>query len=186
MDEFIPDHEYRRKIYEKFLELFKKQAINKNKSFSDREIQKMALNIERGIFNYVIDKSPNTKIWNENFEYKYKSRVLSIYSNLNPESYVKNNNLIDKLFNKEINEFQLCYLDPKGMFPEKWESIYKEYEFELKGSLNQDNEVKDGMFTCGKCKSRKTKYYQLQTRSADEPMTTFVTCVKCGNRWKFS
>lgn len=25
---------------------------------------------------------------------------------------------------------------------------------------------------------------QLQTRSADEPMTTFVTCVACNNKWK--
>eukprot|EP00033_Pygsuia_biforma_P004572 GCRY01005014.1.p1 GENE.GCRY01005014.1~~GCRY01005014.1.p1 ORF type:complete len:299 (+),score=52.81 GCRY01005014.1:144-1040(+) len=41
-------------------------------------------------------------------------------------------------------------------------------------------------FQCGKCKKRKCKFYQLQTRSADEPMTTFVTCVNCGNRWKFS
>ena len=40
------------------------------------------------------------------------------------------------------------------------------------------------MFKCGKCKQRKTTYYQMQTRSADEPMTTFVTCVHCGNRWK--
>ena len=30
----------------------------------------------------------------------------------------------------------------------------------------------------------KCTYYQLQTRSADEPMTTFVTCINCGNRWK--
>ena len=27
-------------------------------------------------------------------------------------------------------------------------------------------------------------YIQLQTRSADEPMTTFVLCLECGNRWK--
>ena len=40
-------------------------------------------------------------------------------------------------------------------------------------------------FQCGKCRQRKCQYYQMQTRSADEPMTTFVTCVNCGNRWKF-
>ncbi|KAL2555937.1 Transcription elongation factor TFIIS [Forsythia ovata] len=40
-------------------------------------------------------------------------------------------------------------------------------------------------FTCGRCKKKETTYYQLQTRSADEPMTTFVTCVNCNNRWKF-
>ena len=39
-------------------------------------------------------------------------------------------------------------------------------------------------FTCGKCKSNECTYYQMQTRSADEPMTTFVTCINCGNRWK--
>eukprot|EP00929_Paragymnodinium_shiwhaense_P066853 TRINITY_DN33588_c0_g1_i1.p1 TRINITY_DN33588_c0_g1~~TRINITY_DN33588_c0_g1_i1.p1 ORF type:complete len:427 (+),score=126.86 TRINITY_DN33588_c0_g1_i1:78-1283(+) len=42
-----------------------------------------------------------------------------------------------------------------------------------------------GMFTCGKCKGTKTTYYQMQTRSSDEPMTTFASCLSCGNRWKF-
>jgi len=40
-------------------------------------------------------------------------------------------------------------------------------------------------FKCGKCGQRMCTYYQLQTRSADEPMTTFVTCVNCNNHWKF-
>jgi len=39
-------------------------------------------------------------------------------------------------------------------------------------------------FKCYKCKKRKCTYYEMQTRSADEPMTTFVTCLSCGNRWK--
>ena len=39
-------------------------------------------------------------------------------------------------------------------------------------------------FTCRKCKKKKCSYYQMQTRSADEPMTTFVSCLSCGNRWK--
>lgn len=42
-----------------------------------------------------------------------------------------------------------------------------------------------GMFECSKCKQRKCSYFQMQTRSADEPMTTYVRCV-CGHRWKFS
>ena len=41
-------------------------------------------------------------------------------------------------------------------------------------------------FKCGKCGKRKCAYTQAQTRSADEPMTTFVTCMNCNNRWKFS
>ena len=38
---------------------------------------------------------------------------------------------------------------------------------------------------CVKCK-RETRcdFYQMQTRSADEPMTTFFTCLECDHRWK--
>lgn len=41
------------------------------------------------------------------------------------------------------------------------------------------------MFRCGKCGKNNCTYTQIQTRSADEPMTTFVFCRECGNRWKF-
>jgi transcription elongation factor S-II len=40
-------------------------------------------------------------------------------------------------------------------------------------------------FKCAKCGQRKTTYFQMQTRSADEPMTTFVSCLNCNARWKF-
>ncbi|KAK4283754.1 hypothetical protein QN277_000674 [Acacia crassicarpa] len=48
---------------------------------------------------------------------------------------------------------------------------------ELKGTTDQ--------FVCGKCRKRECTYYQMQTRSADEPMTTYVTCVSCNHHWKF-
>lgn len=46
--------------------------------------------------------------------------------------------------------------------------------------------VKDqtGFFKCGRCQSTKTAFYQKQTRGADEPMTVFVQCLDCKNRWK--
>ena len=47
------------------------------------------------------------------------------------------------------------------------------------------SEATTDQFKCGRCGKRKTTYYQMQTRSADEPMTTYVTCVNCNNRWKF-
>ncbi|KAK7039425.1 transcription factor S-II, central domain-containing protein [Favolaschia claudopus] len=52
------------------------------------------------------------------------------------------------------------------------------------GAVEQEAET--SAFQCSKCKQRKCRYRQAQTRSADEPMTTFVTCVNCNNRWKFS
>ena len=71
------------------------------------------------------------------------------------------------------------------------------YKFALRGSSkiffqNKDDKVlfeKDeggatDQFKCNRCKQRKCTYYELQTRSADEPMTIFVTCLNCGKRWK--
>ena len=47
-------------------------------------------------------------------------------------------------------------------------------------------EPSEGIFQCGKCKLWKVRFALAQTRSGDEPMTVFCTCVNCGNRWKFS
>lgn len=55
----------------------------------------------------------------------------------------------------------------------------------------QRSDIKDELavamtdeYRCGKCGSRETTYYQQQTRGADEPMTVFIKCMKCGNRWR--
>lgn len=67
-------------------------------------------------------------------------------------------------------------------------SYYIEYQ---KAERKQDRKaqekpkVVEGAFTCRDktCGSKKCYFYQLQTRSADEPMTCFITCVKCGKRY---
>lgn len=52
-------------------------------------------------------------------------------------------------------------------------------------SRNLEEEATTDQFKCFKCEQRKCTYFQLQTRSADEPMTTFVTCLSCDSHWKF-
>ena len=68
--------------------------------------------------------------------------------------------------------------------PELWKELleYKKKRDEIKFTGNITATTDN--FTCRKCKSHKCSYYQLQTRSADEPMTTYVDCLNCGNRWK--
>ena len=49
--------------------------------------------------------------------------------------------------------------------------------------LAQVEGTKTDLLKCGKCGKRNCTYNQIQTRSADEPMTTFVMCNECGNRY---
>ncbi|PAV86384.1 hypothetical protein WR25_15379 [Diploscapter pachys] len=62
-------------------------------------------------------------------------------------------------------------------------------KFNKEAILEHQMSVQQGtpseMFKCGKCGKKNCTYTQLQTRSSDEPMTTFVFCLECGNRWKF-
>jgi hypothetical protein len=45
-------------------------------------------------------------------------------------------------------------------------------------------EVGEGLYKCPKCSRSETVFYQMQTRSADEPMTTFITCILCNHSWR--
>jgi transcription elongation factor S-II len=70
------------------------------------------------------------------------------------------------------------------MYPEKW--------FELKDKLLQrEQKILEGnksratdQFKCRRCGKRECTYYELQTRSADEPMTCFISCLNCGKEWR--
>jgi DNA-directed RNA polymerase subunit M/transcription elongation factor TFIIS len=48
---------------------------------------------------------------------------------------------------------------------------------------NMKKERTTGFMTCKNCRSTKVDVDQMQTRSADEPMTLFALCLDCGNRW---
>ncbi|MEM1737670.1 MAG: transcription factor S [Nitrososphaerota archaeon] len=37
---------------------------------------------------------------------------------------------------------------------------------------------------CPNCEAREAYYWSVQTRSADEPMTQFFRCRKCGHTWR--
>lgn len=116
---------------------------------------------------------------------KYTQRLRTLTSNLRQKN---NPELRRKINNGDITAKEFVNMSPKEMAPEslkkELEEIKKKNLFNAQGAT-QERAVTD-RFTCGKCKEKKVSYYQLQTRSADEPLTTFCTCENCGNRWKFS
>ena len=44
----------------------------------------------------------------------------------------------------------------------------------------------ESLLHCRKCGSANLNFLQLQLRSADEPMSCFLTCNACGNRWRMT
>ena len=90
---------------------------------------------------------------------------------------MKDKELVQKVKDGTYKVQDIVFMKNSELYPEK----YKKRD-EVVRSLAEF--VKEGVFQCGACKSRKVTYYQLQIRSADEPMTTYVTCLNCGNNWK--
>ena len=139
-------------------------------------------NIEISMFNFTIRTAKKERIirkWNnELFVLIYLNKFKSVLYHLKiPE-------IIEKLMSKKLVSHQFAFKDYMELMPEKWDIKIKEKEMRLENKFFPKVEASTDNFTCGKCKSKACTYYQLQTRSADEPMTTFVSCTNCGNRWK--
>lgn len=115
---------------------------------------------------------------------KYKAKFRSKYLNLKDR---QNPQLRSILLQGAITPEHFAAMTPADMASEERKAGDRVLQEEnLKNTkAAQDTSAETDQFKCGRCKQRKCKYYQLQTRSADEPMTTFVTCINCNNRWKF-
>lgn len=95
--------------------------------------------------------------------------------------------LVCRLRHKELEMRKLASYPPEVLWPEGpcAKTMLKLRERDLQREKAKAAEIEyNGLFVCGRCKSRKTTFYLLQTRSADEPMTAFITCMSCGHKWK--
>jgi len=145
--------------------------------------EKNSLNLEKGIFNYSIKEADLKKIvkkWdNKGFVQIYLDRLRSIYLNLNE-------NIIEQINNETIKPHTVAFMTHQDLSPNKWTELINAKSKRDQYKFETNLEAATDTFTCRKCKSNKCTYYLQQTRSADEPMTIFVTCIDCGQRWKTS
>lgn len=139
-------------------------------------------NMEKGIYNWALKEATNRKVikkWdNPDFVILYVDHLRSIMKNL------ANPHVQEQLKNGEIKAHTVAFMTHQELKPEKWEQMIQAKMKRDKNKFETNMEAATDTFKCRKCHSNKCTYYQMQTRSADEPMTTFVTCLECGCRWK--
>lgn len=146
-------------------------------------IEKFSKYIERGIYNYSLREATNRKVvkqWlNPLFKHLYKDRLRSVGINLR-----KHVALRELVLSKRIRPHEIAFMTHQEMEPKRWAVALALKKMRDENKYSQKLEASTDSYTCRKCKGKECTYYQMQTRSADEPMTIFVACITCGNQWK--
>ena len=143
-------------------------------------------NLEIGTNNWAINKSLKMRqipaFDNRKHTERYKQKFLELKKCLQFSPDLKK-----KLLNKELKTSMVFDMQPNHMWPggpyDKRLQASIERAMKKEVSIVNEKDYK-GLFKCAKCREYKTTYYEMQTRSADEPMTVFVTCHICDITWK--
>ena len=167
----------REKVTANFTELFGSGEMS-----TEFELFMLKNLVERALKDSIEVDWSNRAFWN-----MYRNRAITLYENLQGKnSYVGNNeNLIEKLKSGELSLQTIAEMTAMDMCPSRWKDVIEQL-IQKKKKLYASAQNASIFMWCSSCKKKtKCDYYQLQTRSADEPMTTFVTCLECDKRWKF-
>ena len=145
-------------------------------------------NLEVAIFLstlHAAEKRHISKVWTYPlFTQLYSSIARTVVGNLNPNTYIQNKNLFKRFEDGELSLEEIASFGHTDLYPEIWkDSLIRQFERE-KRQLEGNRSMATDQFLCKGCKKRECTYYELQTRSADEPMTIFIQCLNCGKRWR--
>ena len=140
---------------------------------------RLSIGIEKGIFEFsllhVYMNSLNTPFIGA----VYRDKLFDILVNLDTNNkQVNNRNLKANIIEGKIKPEVVAFMSPEQLHPKRWSELI----LKIKNREDKENNMATtDLYKCKKCKERKCKVTQLQTRSSDEPVTTFVTCLVCYN-----
>lgn len=146
------------------------------------------LQLEMGIYNASLDEAKRRMVpltWDHtNFKWVYGMIAKRTASNFQPDSYVGNTDLIERWKDGEFTLDMIGHWTPYDLKPSNWKDL-KDQQFRRDKRILEGNlAMATDRFRCSRCQKKMCTYYELQTRSADEPMTIFISCVNCGKQWK--
>ena len=148
------------------------------------KVRNTEISIQNWVYAHTTNPEENASWENPHYRTLYKQRLQSIPFNLRKNPAVVEAGTQTKTVNPaEIGKMTPDQLWPDGPYAK---AVIKNRETDLQKQMlkAKEDDAYEGLLTCPKCKGKKTSYYQMQTRSADEPATNFCSCV-CGHRWRF-
>uniref|UniRef100_A0A1B0GNB8 Transcription elongation factor n=1 Tax=Phlebotomus papatasi TaxID=29031 RepID=A0A1B0GNB8_PHLPP len=155
----------------------REMLANALKTDNDPEVSSTADELAEELEDAIYSEFRNT-------DTRYKNRIRSRVANLKDP---KNPTLRTNFLGGAITAAKLAKMTPEEMASDEMKKLRERFVKEAinDAQLATVQGTKTDLLKCGKCKKRNCTYNQIQTRSADEPMTTFVLCNECGHRWKF-
>lgn len=143
--------------------------------------EKDAVNLEKGIFNFTLKEAEQRKVikkWNdEKFVLIYTSHLRSILKNLT-------SHWISEINSGSLQPHKIAFMTHQELDHDRWSQLIEAKTKRDKNKFEVNIAAATDTFTCRKCKGKNCTYYLMQTRAADEPMTCYVTCLDCSNRFK--
>ena len=146
--------------------------------------------IEKSIYDFCVEQCKIKNIQhdfeNNYFLRMYVNKLMTIYNNLDKKSYIKNTNFYDKVMSGEIDIDKIAFLTPQEINQDHWKKYIDKQSAADEFLYSRSAGTKTQEYKCGRCKEHDCTYYQLQVRCSDEPMTTFINCINCGNSWSYN
>jgi transcription elongation factor S-II len=104
-------------------------------------------------------------------------KLRSVFSNL------KNKDVVSKLLSRQFQPSEMAFMTHQQLNPDNWRILLELKQKRDESKFNVVIQPSTDVYVCRKCKSRKCTYSAQQTRSSDEPMTIYVSCLNCGKNW---
>ena len=98
------------------------KRFNKKNRKEESFLKEIAIDIEKGVYNKIINLAKQKNIprkWdNKIFLDLYKAAAISVYSNLDSKSYIKNDRLFKRLVDGEFSGYELATMKHQQSYPE--------------------------------------------------------------------
>ncbi len=139
---------------------------------------KKAISLEKGIFEFSLIHTFMNNLQQKFVVSVYLDKLDEIKNNINGNDKINNQTLKQSILHGEIRPELVSFLSPQQMHPKRWAEVMsiKKYRED-----KENNIAITDLYKCRKCGERKSKVSQMQIRCADEPTSTFVTCLVCYN-----